>query len=506
MHYIQGVPRDQLVLFNTYLDEIIKENAPVRFIDVYVDSLNLYELGFKIPELKTGNPPYDPALLLRIYIYGYYEKIRSSRKIEKECNRNQEMIWLTCRLAPDFKTIADFRKDNREGIKNVFKNFLELCNKLNLLSLKIVAVDGTKLRAQNGLNEVYDRETIDNVKEEIDQKITEYLKILDKNDKKESKDLELNKEKVDKILKKIKELKKREEKVKFIKQIFEENEDLEKYFATDSTSRFQSDKGQVAPGYNAQIATEEKNKLIIIPDVTNESNDLHQMTPMKENIEVVKKELEINEKTKSLFDAGYNNESEILKNKDDEMIDILVADKKDVERENKKNKKVKKNKAKNKIPAEGFEAVDFKYDTNQDVLICPEGKKLTKTHKIPVEEKSGRKVFEFQCRECNGCKSRDLCTKNKRGRSVKVSANIEEIKAYAEMMRSNENRKLLAKRKEMVEHPFGTIKRNWGFSYFMQRGIEKIKAEFSFICFIYNLKRVLNILPVKELILALQKS
>ena len=148
MEYISGTPRKQLVLFDTCLDELIPVDHPIRVIDAYVDSLDLHGAGFDMPEMKTGTPPYDPSLLLKIYIYCYLERIRSSRKIEKECQRNKELIWLTGNLAPDFKTIADFRRDNKTGIASIFRDFLHLCKQLNLLSLRITATDGTKIRAQ----------------------------------------------------------------------------------------------------------------------------------------------------------------------------------------------------------------------------------------------------------------------------------------------------------------------------------------------------------------------
>jgi transposase len=170
MEYINGTSRDQLFLFNECIDNIIDQNNPVRVIDAYVESLDLKKLTIKLPELKTGKPPYRQQVLLKIYIYGYYDKTRSSRRLEAECNRNKEMIWLTEGLAPDFKTISNFRKNNREAIKKIFKEFLELCNKAGLLSLETVAIDGTKLRAQNSLNNIYKRHEIEIVKKKIEDK------------------------------------------------------------------------------------------------------------------------------------------------------------------------------------------------------------------------------------------------------------------------------------------------------------------------------------------------
>ena len=427
MQYIKGMPRGQLVLFNTFLDQIISEDQPVRFIDAYVDGLDLYKLGFKIPELRTGTPPYNPELFVKIYIYCYFEKIRSSRKIEKECRRNQELIWLTCNLAPDFKTIADFRKDNRKGLKNIFKDFLYLCRDLNLLSLKITATDGTKMRAQNSMNEVYNRNSIDEVEAGIEEKINKYMNALQENDQNESEVLELNAEETKKIMNKIQKLEKRQEKVKIIKGIFESDETLEKYFATDPDSRFQSDKGQVAPGFNAQICTDEKNKLIIVNDITNQSNDLKQMTPMLENIKEIKNDLDINENTINIMDAGYASEQEIIKNKDKEDIEIYVQNKKDVEKNNKIEKATVKKSKKVTIPQEGFDVDNFEYDEKNNLYICPEGKKLECTSKKPGTERSGRKILVYQCKSCRGCRSRDNCTKNKRGRSIAISVNHKEM-------------------------------------------------------------------------------
>ena len=490
MEYIQGTPRDQLFLFNECLDNLVEENNAVRIIDAYVESLDLEKLKFILPELKTGKPPYRSQLLLKIYIYGYNERTRISRSLEKECQRNKEMIWLTEGLAPDFKTIADFRKKNKKAIRNVFKEFLIFCKQAGLLSLETVGIDGTKMRAQNSQNNVYRRDEIEKVQKRIQEKIEEYLSILDKEDAREEEDIKINKDEVEEVVNRLKKLKKHKNKVNEIKKLFEEDKDLNIYFATDNDARFQSDNGKIRAGYNSQIVSDNKNKLIIVNDVTNESNDLKQMSPMVEKIKEVKEALEIETKTKAVMDAGYDSEQEILNNKDDGTIDIIVSDKK----ESSKNKDYKKKK--DCVPRKGFEVEDFVYDREKEIFICPEGKELKKTHKKPSKEKSGREVFEYQCYDCNGCKKISDCTNNKRGRSIKVSANKEVIDSFKKSMQETENKKLLSKRKEIVEHPFGTIKRNLGFTYFLQKGLEKVKTEFSFICFTYNFKRVVNILGV----------
>ena len=500
MNYKQGTPRNQLYLFNTCLDKIIEENNKVRVIDLFVDKLDIKEMDFKIPALRTGAPPYRPKLLLKIYIYGYFERIRSSRNLEKETKRNKELIWLTRGLTPDFKTIANFRKNNKKGIKNIFKEFLNFCHSVNLLSLETVAIDGTKMRAQNNLNNVYKRDEIDRVREKIQDKIDEYLEQLDAQDEKEAGDLKIDNDEVKNVVEKLKKLKKHQGKVEKIKEILNEDKDLKTYFATDPDSRFQSDKGKVRAGYNPQIVGDDKNKLIIANDVTNESNDLKQMTPMIDKVKEVKNELGIETETKAVMDTGYFSEKEIVNNIDDETVDIIVPDKGYSEK--KKNKNDSKTE---KVPAKGYEIKDFEYDRVNDEYICPEKKRLKKTHMNPGTEKSGRKVFEYQCYDCENCDVISKCTNNMRGRSIKISVNHEFIENYKSEMKTDVKKKLIEKRKEIVEHPFGTIKRNLGYTYFMQKGIENVKTEFSFICFIYNLKRVFNLLTVKELMEKLPK-
>jgi transposase len=496
MDFINGTARNQLFLFNECLDNIIENDNPVRVIDAYVESLNLRELGFNIPKLKTGKPPYRPQVLLKIYIYGYNERIRTTRLLENECKRNKEMIWLTEGLAPDFKTISDFRKNNRDGIKKVFKEFLNFCNKINLLCLEEVGIDGTKMRAQNNRNNVYKRSEIDIVQQRIKKKISEYLNLLDTEDDKEKEVLKLKtNSNVEKIVKKLKKINKHKDKVDGIKKLFDENEDLNIYFATDEDSRFQSDGGKVRAGYNSQIASDGKHNLIIACDVTNESNDEKQMSPMIDKVIDLKEDLGIHKKTKAVLDAGYFNESEIINNKDKEDIDLIVCDKKESEKSKKKNKENK-----NKVPSKGYEIEDFKYNKDEDVYICPECRQLKKTHKNPGTEKSGRKVFEYHCYDCEGCLKRDFCTKNKRGRSIKASVNVEEMNHFKDLMKNENNQIMIKKRKELVEHQFGTIKRTFGYTYFIQKGIKNVRSEFSFICFIYNFKRVLNILGVNRFI------
>lgn len=500
MNYIEGIPREQIFLFNECIDEIIEKDNIVRFIDAYVESLDMKGLGFKIPKGNTGTPPYRPQLKLKIYIYGYFEKIRSSRRLEKECHRNKELIWLTEGLAPDFKTIADFRKENHKAFRNIFKNFLKLCYKLDLLSFKTVAIDGTKMRGQNSLNEVYKNESIEKVEKEIEEQVNNYLKELDEIDKKEQVgSFSLNQDKIQEITNRLNKQLRRKDKIGVIKDLFSRNPDLKTYFATDNDSRLQSDKGKVRPGYNPQIAVEEKNKLIVVADVTNEQNDKKQLTPMVNQVKEVKNDLRVEDETNAITDSGYYSEKEIINNNQDGFNVIVSPDA--------ENKKLQDDIDGRTGLSEKYQQEDFNYDKEKDVYICPEGNELRKTNKKVFSDKNGREVNSYNCKPeiCNNCLRKEYCTNGKHGRKLLVSANKDIMQLYLEFLNSEKNKRLINKRKELVEHPFGTIKRNLGYTHFLLKGLYKVTAEFSFICFIYNLKRVLNIVPRNELLAAVNE-
>ena len=491
--YIKGISREQLYLFENKLDDMISEDNPVRFIDAYVDKLNLLNLGFKTSGADggKGRPPYNPGTMLKIYIYGYLNRIRSSRKLESECKRNTELIWLTCRLAPDFKTIADFRKDNSNGIKRIFREFLKLCSKLDLLSFRCVAVDGTKERAQNHLNNVYRKETIDQIGIKIQERIEKYLEELELNDRAEEADYDF----LSKNLKdKISQLKKKNDKIDIIKQMFAENPDIEIYFAGDNDSRYMKDNNRINAGYNCQTAVDEKNNLIIAEDVTNESNDQHQINRMMNKVNEAKEELGIESQTIVVADAGYFEEREIVEAIKDERFDLYISHPRDSQAQ-----KTKVKERDDKIPAKGFRKDDFMYDKEKDFFVCPAGKILIKEGKGYIDKRTGTRNFKYNCRDCDECEHRNKCTIDKSGRSIKVTEFFSEITEFREKCNSDLGKKLLTRRKEIVEHPFGTIKYHWGYRSFMQKGKDKVSSEFSFIAFIYNLKRVLNIVEFGKL-------
>ena len=311
-----------------------------------------------------------------------------------------------------------------------------------------------------------------------------------------------NNENIDTLVKKYDKLNKYHNKIKGVKEIFKKDPELKTYFANDKDSRFQSDKGKIRAGYNPQIVVDDKNKIIVVNEVSNKSNDQEQMSPMINKIEEIKKDLDIEIKTNAVMDAGYYSEKGIMDTKDREDINPIVST---PEEAKKGNSKRKNNHKKDTVPAKGYEIKDFIYDEENDKYFCPEKKELSKVNQEAKKDKNGRPVFIYKCISCENCEKRNLCTNNKRGRHINVSANKKEMDEYVKEMQSESNMYFKNKRKEIVEHPFGTIKRNLGYTYFLQKKIEKVSAEFSFICFTYNFKRVLNILGIDGFELALNK-
>jgi len=495
--YRQGTPRKQLFLYRQCIDDMVAEENIVRFIDAYIDSLNMYALEFQMNSNNTGAPAYQPQLKLKIYVYGYLNGVRSSRRLMRECTRNIELMWLTEGLAPDFKTIADFRRDNPKALKAVFKQFLTLCHKLELISFQTVAIDGSKLRGQNSGNEIYRREQIERIEQEIQKKTEEYIKELDELDERERKSgVSVNEAKVEELTKRLQKQVNRKEKVGIIKQLFEDNPELKIYFATDEESRLQNDKGKIRVGYNVQTAVDEKHKLIVVAEVTNEQNDKKQLTPMIKQIEQQKEELSIEEKTVAIADAGYFTEQEIMKNKDNEDCRPIVSPGAEGEKAS-----VSKSGKGKRVPSAEYESDKFLYYEQRDLYTCPQNQELTRITNTPAIDAHGRGTYKYRCKaeSCAKCGARGLCTNSESGRMLRVSANQAEMLTYLESLEEEENKKLIRRRKEIVEHPFGTMKRSLGYTYFLVKGLVNVTAEFSLMCFAYNLKRAVNILGMRRL-------
>ncbi len=452
------------------------------------------KLGFRMHENRKRAPAYRPQVKLKIYIYGYFNRIRSSRLLEAECRRNREMMWLTEGLRPDFKTIADFRRNNPKALTNVFKEFVLFCHTMGLISMRTLAVDGTKLRGQNGHGEIYRREKLSEIERAVAQGLERYFKEMEESDRRQDcEGIQIRTEKVVELTKKIQRLRRKGEKVKVAKEFLEAHPQENAYSGSDPDSRLQKDKGMVQPGYNAQSVVDGENKLIVAADICNQQTDKRLLGAMVEQTIELKKELGIEELSDIVADAGYFNETDVLAYQQEQIIRVTVPIAAESERQGSKEKVL------------GLEK--FHYDPEQDTWECPQGVLLRRITVQPEADKNGRLTWKYRANEaqCAACPKRSSCTKGGGGRMLRVSVRHKELKAYFEKLEDPERKALIRKRKELVEHPFGTIKRTLGFGHFVQRGLEAVGAEFQFTCFIYDLKRVLNLLPLNTLMEAVSR-
>lgn len=476
MDYIEGSNRDQFLLFPQSLDEYISDDNPVRFIDAFVDNLDLKEHGFKHAVLQeTGRPPYHPGVLLKLYVYGYLNRIRSSRRLERESHRNVEVIWLTGKLMPDHKTIANFRRDNREAIREVCRAFTRFCRELDLFGGELVAIDGSKFKAVNNKGRNFTDRRLKRAMKDIEKKIDAYLDELDENDAQEPEERELTAEE---LKEKIKALRERMKSYKGFKKQMEETEETQ-VSLTDPDSRSMplggGQKTQV--GYNVQVAVDEKNKLIIDHEVTNDVNDLGLLSRMarqaKETLGV--EELEV------LADMGYYDGQQVKDCLDEGITPYIPKP------DTSANKKLGL-----------FTKNDFRYDPELDCYWCPAEQKLTV--RFQSEEK-GRIRRYYATSACSDCPLKPKCTRSKTGRRISRWG-------YEEVMEEMQQRVQLCPekvklRKQLAEHPFGTIKHHMNQGHFLMKGLTNVGAEMSLSVLAYNLKRVIKISGVPAMVQAL---
>jgi transposase len=470
MRYIQGHSRDQITFFPASLDEYVSEDNPVRVIDAFVASLELQEMGFSHSSPKVqGRTPYNPADILKLYIYGYLNRIRSSRRLEEETHRNIELMWLMQMLRPDFKTIADFRKDNRKALKGVFRRFSMLCRKLDLFGLQLFGIDGSKFAAVNHTSKVYSKNKLEQLIKDIDARIDDYLSTLEQSDHAE-KDIPSNQSK--QIQQYLKELKEKRQLCLTMQQTLEESGEPQ-IALTDPESRLMRDghNGRDVC-YNVQMAVDQKHKLIADFDVTNDLNDLQQLIPMATKI---KQSFDL-ERIDATADAGYFSKDAIKKGADNQMFCYVP--------EPLKSKNHEKGMYTNK---------DFKYDKPTDTYLCPAGQTLCKTSCCVNHN---RKEFIYKTRACRSCSQKIKCTTSREGRRI---LRWEHEDVIENMNNTLINNNLVAVRREICEHPFGTIKQTMGYRSFLCKGIAMATAEMSLTALAYNIKRAINILSAAKL-------
>jgi transposase len=465
MNYIKGYDRNQAVLIPETIDQLIDKNNPVRFIDVFVESLNVVEFGFKDIRLnKNGRPPFHPKDLLKLYIYGYLNKIRSSRGLEKEAKRNIELMWLIKGLVPDHNTIANFRKDNPDAIKKVFRATVNIAKNLDLIGGILIAGDGTKMRAQNSKKNNYNQKKIDRHLAYIETKLAEYCKAL------ETADGDTKKEISDKIEKQNKHKKKYQN---IEKQLLETGE--KQVSSSDPESRQLVIRGVVTEVcYNVQSTVDAKNKLPIDYQVTNE-NDKRAMTSMVENaIEIVG-----NNSFDAVFDKGYYTAEEIhTTQKLGVTTHVCVPN------------------PASHAPDKAYDASQFIYNKTQDTYTCPAGQTL-KTNGSWYQKKS-YKVKQYKTKNCKDCPVKNLCTKAKYQKIIERHQFADALEANQENIDKNPH--IYAQRQALVEHPFGTMKRQWGFDHIMtKKSIKRAATDVGFIFIAYNLTRLMNLIGINKL-------
>lgn len=479
MAFITGINRNQAQMFPEYLEDYIDKENPVRVIEVFTDTLDMRKYNFtKSNPDRPGAPSFNPKDLLKLFLYGYINGVRTSRKLEKATYNNIEVIWLIRKLHPDFKTIADFRKENKIQITNILKEFNLLCKDCGLFSGELVAVDGTKFRADNSKRNNFNTKKIDRQLSYIEEKIEEYLKALEEGDKEPE---ATPKYTVAEMKRKIEELEKRKTFYKELEKGLKSSGDNE-ISTTDPDARMMDNKKNgLEVNYNVQIAVDGKNSLILAVDVTNRPSDQGHLNDMAQ---AAKKTLGLDEKDslEVVADKGYYQAEDLKKCDANNTITYVTHQT-----------------YSNATGNPEYYSDKFKYNSEEDIYICPQGQKLYRTkHKMDDPEKIKYK----NDKACSECPSKDLCTKAEKGRVVNRSKDQDFLDIVD--ARTGQNMDKYLRRQMIVEHPFGTVKRTMNAGYFLTRGLESVKAEASLTFLAYNIKRVVNILGVKELIRSIE--
>lgn len=471
--YVAGLNRDQTALFPETLEGYVDKENPVRFIDAFVDSLNMEALGFKhaVPS-ELGRPPYNPSDLLKLHVYGYLNQARSSRKLERECHRNLEVIWLMKKLTPDFKTIAEFRRENVRCVKGVFKEFVKLCMGLGLYGAQLVAIDGVKFKAVNSLENSYNRKTLTYRLKVIDEQVSKYVSEMEEEDRREeegkSKHAQLLEEKVKKLLK---------NKDKYTEILAKlKGSGQNEVSLVDPDSRLMKNHGAIEPCYNSHVAVDDKNHLIVDYDVTNAASDKCQLSSIAKGA----KEMLGAEHLDAVTDKGFFNSVEIK-----ECVDNGITPY--VPEQNRYGAGYVK---KTGVPTRDFASDRFVYDRKTDTFVCPVGKTLEFSHLDRAHEKWMKVYKSNSCFACEFFLTK--CTRYKRGRTVWRWEHADVVEEMKERMEREPEK--LAMRKKIVEHPFGTIKRAFNQGYLLLKGLRKVAGEVGFTMLAYNMRRVLNIL------------
>lgn len=474
MPHIQGRDRHSEVQFPPTLDEYIDAENPVRFIDAFVDQLDLAALGFvRVEAAVEGRPGYHPGDLLKLYLYGYLNRIRSSRGLERETHRNVELMWLLKQLRPDHKTIADFRRVHSDALRGVCREFTQLCKELELFGGELVAIDGSKFLAVNSRRRNFTVDKLQKILKDVDEQIEGYLRELEQQDAAAS-----PAEQTERLQRKLERLHERKAQHEALQAQMNELGQTQ-LSLTDPDSRRMVDGPNTPICYNVQTAVDAKHKLIVAHEVTNEVTDQTLLAAMA----LQAQEAMDAEAMAVVADRGYY-DAENVKQCLDAGIRPDVA---------------KPPTSKNG-PLGRFTKQAFIYDAQADEYECPAGERLTFRYES-VEKGRQKRHYKRSASVCRACELREQCTANPAGR--RISRWVEEhlLEEMRERVKANPQR--MQQRREMVEHPFGTLKRGMNQGYFLCRGLTQVRSEMSLSILSYNLKRVINILGVEAMIAAL---
>jgi transposase len=464
--FVEGEDRTQGTLLPERLDDYVAEQNPVRVIDVFVDELDLAGLGFEgVVPAKTGRPAYHPAALLKIYIYGYLNRIQSSRRLEREAQRNVELMWLTRRLTPDFKTIANFRKDNGKAIRNVCRQFVVLCQQLDLFSDAVVAIDGSKFKAVNSSDRNFTNAKLKRRMEEIEANISRYLAELDTADRQEPAAAQSRSARLED---KITALKAQMATLKEIEAKLQTTGETQ-ISLTDPDARSMITRGAGIVGYNVQTAVDAKHHLIVAHEVTNTGSDRDQLSGMAKEARAAIGTTALT----AIADRGYFKGEEILACHEAGIATLVP--------------KTMTSGAK----ADGrFDKADFIYDAAKNEYRCPAGQSLIWRF-AAVED--GMKLHRYWSSNCKGCPLKEKCTPSPQRRITRWEHQdvLDDMQA-----RLDREPDAMRVRRSTVEHPFGTIKTWMGSTHFLTKGLERVRTEMSLHVLAYNLKRMIALLGI----------
>jgi transposase len=474
--FVAGADRAQSILLPESLDDFIAESNPVRVIDAFVDALNLAELGFAgVEPAATGRPSYHPSVHLKLYIYGYLNRVQSSRRLEREAGRNVEVMWLLGRLVPDHKTIADFRKDNGAAIRKVCARFVELCREMGLLTKPSVAIDGSKFKAVNNRDKNFTRAKVERRRAQLEESVARYLSQLDTADRQEpSEALAM---KTERLKEKLAKLESEMRRLAAIEQRMLASPDQQLSLTDpDSRSMATSGRGSGVVGYNVQVAVDTEHHLIVTHEVTNSGSDRAQLANVAKEAKAVLQTDELD----AVADRGYFNSPEILAC-DEAGITVTLP-------------KPMTSGAK----SDGrFGKQDFVYVAGEDVYRCPAGERLTYRY---TNEEDGKVLRRYWTTACTHCALKPRCTT---GPERRIARWEHEHVLEAVQRRLDENPQAMRQRRETVEHPFGTIKARMGATHFLMKTLPKVATEMALSVLAYNLTRVLNIVGMRPLMAAI---